>query len=551
MNRAENVGIMFPEILVPDVKTNLKKWAVIACDQFTSNVEYWTKTEKIVGGAPSTLHIIVPEAFIKSDDLDERISHAKSTMAAYIEEGVLVRLPKGVILVERDTGYRTRVGLVLAVDLEKYDSDGSKNPLIRATEQTVPERIPVRLRLREGAVLECPHTILLMDDLKNTVIGPVYEARKNFARVYDTPLMQEGGNLRGWFIDDEEVLDGIVAALEKLKSKSKSGMIFAVGDGNHSISCAKAVWEKTKEGLTPEQIETHPLRYALVEIVNLYDNGISMEPIHRVLFGVEPPVALRILVSILNEMGAEARMMYTRGTRMLPKEGQQVLFFESKMSKGRIEISKPPHKLLAVTLSHAFDRLMKELPRAEMDYIHGEEEFHALTNGHSTLGFLMEPIAKEDLFGLVSEYGVLPKKSFSIGMPEEKRYYYECRLLVEAKAQDEDDGQKESAQPDDEEPVSREPEKDEPRGGGPERDEAAENDSGDNEDIGEYAKTAEPDGGGYIDVAEPDAEEDYINAAESPAEEPEDEDSGARGKGKKEKRRFGLFGRKRDWHESL
>lgn len=435
MDRSENVGIIFPEILIPEEKTNLKKWAVVACDQFTSNQDYWTKVGRIVGGVPSTLHIIVPEVYLKTGDMEERISHAKETMTSYIEDGILVRLPKGVILVERETGYRTRVGLILAVDLEKYDPDGSKKPLIRATEETVSDRVPIRVKLREGAVLECPHTMVLIDDLKNSVIGPVYEARKNYPMVYDTPLMQDGGNLKGWFIDDEEVMDGIVDSLENLKAKSKGGMLFAVGDGNHSLACAKAVWEKQKEKLTEEQRENSPLRYAMVEVVNLYDNGISMEPIHRVLFNVEPSNALRVFVSILNEMGAEARIMYTRGSRMVPREGTQTIFFESKMSKGRIEITKPLHGLLSITLNKAIDRMLKELPKAEIDYIHGEEEFHTLTNEHATLGFLMEPIAKDDLFDLVTKYGVLPKKSFSLGMPEEKRYYYECRLLVEAKAQ--------------------------------------------------------------------------------------------------------------------
>jgi uncharacterized protein (DUF1015 family) len=532
MERSENVGIIFPEILIPEAKTNLKKWAVVACDQFTTNQDYWIKTGRVVGGAPSTLHIIVPELYIKSDDLEDRIAHAKDTMASYIEDGVLVRLPKGVILVERETKYRTRVGIVLGIDLERYDPDSTKKPLIRATEQTVAERVPVRVKLREGAVLECPHTMVLIDDVKNSVIGPVYEERKNYAKVYDTPLMQDGGNLRGWFIDDEEVLDRIVASLEKLKTKTKGGMLFAVGDGNHSLACAKAVWEKHKEDMTKEQRETSPLRYALVELVNLYDNGISMEPIHRVLFNVEPSGALRILVSILNEMGAEARMMYTRGAKAAPKDGTQTIFFESKMSKGRIEIAKPQHGLLGISLTLALDKLLKELPKAEIDYVHDEEEFHDLTNEHATLGFLMEPIEKDGLFNLITEYGVLPRKSFSLGMPEEKRYYCECRLLVEAKSQqsaeDEARGQQaetlEQEPPKEEEPVQKQ----------------------------EESLPAQP------EENLPEEPEQFQQSEEREntlPEEDEDEDftpgKGNRGKDRPKKQKRGLFGRKSDRHESL
>ncbi len=449
MDKSQQVGVIFPEILIPEAKINLKKWAVIACDQFTSNEDYWIKTSRTVGGAPSTLHIIMPEALLRAGDLDERIEHAKATMGNYIEDAVLVRLPKGAILVERETQYGTRVGLMLAVDLEQYDVDPKSKPLIRATEQTVAERVPPRMRLRQGAILECPHVMLLIDDVKNSVIGPAYDYRKNAVQVYGTQLMNDGGSVTGWFIDDEDVLGKVVSALQKLKTKAKDGMLFAVGDGNHSLASAKAVWENEKENLSEEEFETSPLRYALVELVNLYDNGLKMLPIHRMLFNVEPSTALRTLITILNGMGCEARMMYTKGTRTPVKPGFQVIYFESKMSKGRIEIAKPQHDLIGVTLTLALDKLLDEMPKGEIDYIHGDEEFHELAKEHACLGFLMEPMAKEELFESVIEYGVLPRKSFSLGRPEEKRYYLECRLLVEAKTTQEQEGpaQEEQEQP--------------------------------------------------------------------------------------------------------
>ena len=443
----EQVGILFPEILIPDKKINKQKWPVIACDQFTSNEDYWIKTSKTVGGAPSTLHVIVPEAHLSDGDVEERIRHAKQTMSEFIEDGVLVRLPQGVMLVERETPFGTRIGLMLAVDLEQYDIDYRKKPLIRATEQTVAERLPIRMKLREGAVFECPHVMLLIDDPKDTVIGPIYDAKEQLPKMYDTPLMMGGGHLKGWFVEDEGMLNGVVDGLKQLKRSARDGMLFAVGDGNHSLASAKGVWEQRKAELSEEEMQDDPLRYALVEVVNLYDHGITMHPIHRVLFNVDVPVALNTLVSILNKQGQEASMIYTRGTRVQQKEGVQIIRFESKMSKGHIEVKKPKHELMTQTLTLALDALLKQLPRARVDYIHGDEEFHSLVKGHSCLGFQMEPIRKEELFDAVVTYGVLPKKAFSMGVAEEKRYYYECRLLVNASEEEEAAPEPEASEP--------------------------------------------------------------------------------------------------------
>ena len=452
MDKTEKVGIIFPEILIPEDKINKNKWAVIACDQYTSNKEYWMKTAKNVGGSPSTLHIIVPEAFLDEDDIEERISHAKETMGSYIEDGVLVRLPKGIVLVERETPFGTRVGVVLAIDLERYDSDYKTKPLVRSTEQTVSERIPPRIKIREGALIESPHIMLMLNDPNDSVLAPVYQARGNHTKIYDTPLMQDGGHMKGWFIDDQAVLDGMVDALDKLRHQQKEGMLFAVGDGNHSLACAKAVWDKQKEEMSDEQRAKSPLRYALVEVVNLFDNGISIHPIHRVLFNVDVPSALRMLVSILNNMGIDARMMYTRGSKVFAKQEMQTIFFESKMSNGRIEIAKPKHDLLTVTLTEALDQLLKEMPKAKIDYIHGDDELHELSKGHGCLGIITQPLAKEEIFESVIAYGVLPKKAFSIGHAPEKRYYYECRLLtMEEKKQNEDTADAASAQTPDQE----------------------------------------------------------------------------------------------------
>jgi len=457
------VGIRFPEMLMPDEKYR-KKWAVIACDQFTSNPDYWAKAARIVGGAPSALHIILPEAYLKEADVEDRIAFAKQTMERYIGDGVLVKLPAGAIVVERETPFGTRIGLMVAVDLEQYDLDPDAKPLIRATEQTVPDRIPPRMRMREGAMIECPHIMLLIDDPRDTVLAPVYQARGNCAVVYDSDLMQDGGHIRGWFVDDPMLLDGIVSALAALKAKARDGMLFAVGDGNHSLASAKAVWEEAKQRLSGEELEESPLRYALCEVVNLYDHGISIHPIHRMLFNVEPSAALRELVSILNALGADARMMYTRGARSIAREGMQIIQFESKMAKGRIEICHPVDELVSMMLTAALDRLVEKLPRAELDYIHGDDEFHELAKEHANLGFWMEPMLKEQLFSSVIEYGVLPRKAFSLGLAVEKRYYYECRLLVNLKAAAEPEAQPDAPPAAQEVPAQPEAAVDEVRG---------------------------------------------------------------------------------------
>ncbi len=439
MDKLQEAGICFPQILIPEKKVNKHKWAVIACDQFTSNEDFWLRTQKIVGGAPSALHIIVPEAFIGMQDVPDRIAHAKQIMRNYIDDGVLVCLPEGLILVERETPSGTRIGIVLAIDLEQYDMDPSKYPLIRATEETVSERIPIRVALRQDAVIECPHAMLLINDPDDTVLGPVYNSKESLAKIYSAELMQGGGRIEGWFVEDNNMLEGIADALIKLKRKAKDNMLFAVGDGNHSLVSAKQIWDNHKINMDELQRAQSPLRYALVEIVNMYDPGINVYPIHRMLFNVDVPGALRSLVSILNKTGQQAHMMYTRGTKGYAKPGTQLINFVSKMSKGYIEVEKPQHELVSKTLTDALDILCEEMPRAKVDYIHDDEEFHSLAKEHAALGFSLDPIGKEDLFDMVIKYGVLPKKTFSLGSALEKRYYLECRLLVEAESAEDDE----------------------------------------------------------------------------------------------------------------
>ncbi|MEI6101887.1 MAG: DUF1015 domain-containing protein, partial [Eubacteriales bacterium] len=306
----QNVGVGIPEILLPSLNINMKKWSVIACDQFTSQPEYWQQVEKIVGNAPSILHMILPEVYLNYEGLTDNINNINLVMHDYIEKGILEQLPRGIMLIERIFGNRVRKGLIMMVDLECYDYVAQNKPLIRATEKTLLERIPPRVTIRQEAPLETSHVMALMDDPRDSVIGPVYKLKDELEKLYDFDLMQGGGKIRGYFIENEELLDGVLHALSKLPTRD--GMRFCIGDGNHSLAAAKTVWDLAKENMSEEEQQDHPLRYAMCEFVNIQDDGIEFMPIQRVLFKVSPIAALEFIVDRLNKRGAKAKLMFGR-----------------------------------------------------------------------------------------------------------------------------------------------------------------------------------------------------------------------------------------------
>ena len=429
MTIEQKLGIKVPEVLLPDNKVNMRKWAVVACDQYTSDPEYWREVSRIVGSAPSVLHMILPEAYLDADDKDDRISHAKTVMKQYIEDEVLVQLPRGIVLVERQTSAGKRKGLILSVDLEAYDFKPKNKSLIRATENTVIERIPPRMDLRRGAVLESSHIVILMNDEEDSVIGPVYRKKESLYSLYKFDLMQSGGQVSGWFIDNEAEINEILESMLNLKKKDK--MLFAVGDGNHSLATAKAIWDEAKESLTEEEMENHPLRYALVELVNLYDSGVKFEPIHRVLFNIEPSRLIVDLMGILNSKGYNTKVIYSR-MKGISTDKMQIINFVTKESTGRIEILNPKFESEIETLQDILDDYMAVNDKVKIDYIHGEEAFESLAKQYECMGFIMPTLDKEKLFDQVEKNGLLPQKSFSLGDANEKRFYVECRLIVSA-----------------------------------------------------------------------------------------------------------------------
>lgn len=428
--RSKNaLGIIVPEILIPDEQVNMRKWSVVACDQFTGDARYWSEVERAVGSAPSTLHIMLPEIYLDASDVSERIARTKRVMREYLEDGVLNLLPAGFILVERYIGKVPRKGLMVAIDLEEYDYQAANKPLIRATEETLLERIPPRVDIRRGADLETPHTLLLMEDPENTVIEPLSRRKDRFPKLYDFELMQGGGRVAGYFVDDRAAIEGVLQAVSQLPTWD--GMRFCIGDGNHSLATAKTVWEQAREHMTPAERAQSPLRYALVELINLYDPALTLKPIHRVLRGVNPSQCAQYIADQLGRQGKDARLVFSRRKATLQAGGNvATVFFSSKDSSGRIEIHGATHPLVVGEVQPIIERYVLENANSRLEYVHGDEALEEAAADYDTLALRMTAMPKEALFDTVIRCGVLPKKSFSLGEANEKRYYLECRLLT-------------------------------------------------------------------------------------------------------------------------
>jgi len=423
-------GLKYPEILIPDASLDLAKWSVIACDQFTSEPEYWNGVAKQVGDAPSTLHCILPECFLGAADLEKRIENIHDRMRTYLEAGLLRETPPGVVLVERKTSFgRTRRGMIAALDLECYDFRKGSRSLIRPTEGTIVERLPPRIRVRKNASVEFPHIIILIDDPGMTVIEPLFDKAVSRPPLYESDLAGDGGSIRGWFLPVEEIGTGIERSLTALADRrsfserygTEDVLLFAVGDGNHSLATAKSVWDELKRSLDAAERDTHPARWALVEIENLYDPGIVFEPIHRALFG---------LSFADYRAAAEKRGGITFRDTDAGDGGSRshVVPVLHEGNTAYMDIRDP-----APLAAEAVERLLSDIigsrPEARIDYIHGKEALESLSAGEKILGFELRPLDKGSLFPTVIRSGVLPKKAFSIGEAAEKRYYLEGRRI--------------------------------------------------------------------------------------------------------------------------
>ena len=474
-------------ILLPNDGIDMEKWSVIACDQFTSQADYWDAVEKYVADAPSTLNVVFPEIYLgtienQENDCnssgagvnndketgrktkyasmtdDERIKYINTTMDTYLTDGTLKQaVADGYVLVERTTESGVRLGIVGLIDLEDYDFDPKNKTLIRATEGTVISRIPPRVKIREHAAIELPHVMLLVDDpvdgqngelcrnesqenavniaaIKHGIIEYVYAIRDTLRKLYDTELMQGGGHIRGYAIEGEAAkqLTEAFAA----KQNSCGGFLFAVGDGNHSLATAKTCWENIKKSgkFTEEQLKTHPARYALVEICNLHSEALEFKPIHRLLTNVDVKDMLSFFEAEITKQGLESA------------DGDEIVFEyvesgnddSAKQANGNeavsennygINITNRGDRLPVEILQGILDKYLETHDNVSIDYIHGDEALHRLVQEIKGCGIFLQSIDKSTLFPAINAGGVLPRKTFSIGEANEKRYYMECHKI--------------------------------------------------------------------------------------------------------------------------
>lgn len=395
----ERFGLKPAQLLLPTV--DLPRWSVIACDQYTSEPAYWRQAEALVGDAPSTLRITLPEIYL-NDRPEERIAAINATMTRYLNEGVFRSCPDSMMYIERETSAGVRRGLLGVIDLEEYDYRPGSHTLIRATEQTVVERIPPRVAIRRDAPLELPHVLLLTDDPGLTVIEPLAAQKARFAQAYDFDLMLGGGHIAGWQVD-AAAMEQVDAALRALVEGQNDPLLFAVGDGNHSLATAKECY----------RLSGNPLaRYALVEIVNIHDPSIQFEPIYRVLFGADAADVTAALCGALDGDAADGQTV-----TVVSAAGEKTLSL------------RPTAKLPVGTLQAFLDDYLAAHPGVRIDYIHGADTLRALARQEGAVGFLFEGMGKSDLFPAIRADGSLPRKTFSMGHAADKRYYLEARAI--------------------------------------------------------------------------------------------------------------------------
>ena len=404
------------DILLPK-SADMQRWAVIACDQFTSDAAYWQRVRQVAGEEASTIHLILPEADLGSVDEAAAIAKINATMDQYLANDVFTVYPDSYIYVERTLlNGSVRPGLVGAVDLEAYDYHPGSVSAIRATEKTVLERIPPRQRVRKDAGIEFPHVLMLCDDDRRQLLEPISEQKDSLQRIYDFDLMEGGGHITGWLVDGDAAaafdvrlqayIDSVPAKYADLDG---APVVLAVGDGNHSLATAKSCYEALKQANPGVDLSSHPARFALVELENIHDDSQVFEPIHRILFYVDGKKLLQDLQAICAEDGYAVE--YVMGSQ-----------------RGVLHLDKKKGELAVAVLQEFLDEWMVD-NSCEIDYIHGDDEVAQLAQQENAVGFLLPSMEKHQLFRGVISGGVLPRKTFSMGHAREKRYYLEGRKI--------------------------------------------------------------------------------------------------------------------------
>jgi len=398
--------IAVPNILLPSEQIDLTKWAVVACDQFTSQPQYWGNLKSQIDGHPSTLNMILPEVYLEKMK-NETIDTINRHMDNYLAQSILKPIGPSFILVERKTDEnQVRLGLIMNIDLECYDYTPGSKPLIRTTEKTILSRIPPRMMIRKHAPLEFSHVMLLVDDPKKQIIESLYEKRSTYKEVYNFELNMMGGHIKGYQIIETEP---IIQSFYQLIKDDEDPILFIAGDGNHSLATAKAHWEALKVNLSENQKVSHPARYTMVEVVNIYDEGLHFEGIHRVLFNASPDFLTGLFYHVDKEVETWA---YQNETDRIP-------FFI------------PQSTALAYEQIQTYiDDYLVHHPEVSIDFIHGDDELIEVCKNHlNSVGIRMPALERSDLFPFIKMGKILPRKSFSMGCATAKRYYLESQMI--------------------------------------------------------------------------------------------------------------------------
>lgn len=437
--RLEKIGIQIPRILMPGKNTDMQKWAVVACDQYTSELDYWEDAGKFIGQSPSTLNLVYPECYLEESNPEERIKRINLNMSEYLKKDILIENEPAFFLVKRSTGTDlSRYGLMVALDLEAYDYSRDSTSLIRATEGTIVERIPPRKKIRINAPLELPHILVLIDDPEKQVIEPLVGIIDKLELIYNFDLMKESGHISGYKISDPSLVEGIISALENLADKEsfkkrysrEDVLLYAMGDGNHSLATAKATWEEIKSNYSGTDMMKHPARWALVELENIYDKGITFEPIHRVLFNMNKDRFFSEIEKnssfIIEKYDSVDKIM--ADIKRQSGNEQKIGYCDSEIM-GVITIKFPTATIPAGTIQKIIDSYLQNDDEAYVDYIHGEDVTENLGTQKNNFGIFLPAVDKNDFFRTVVMDSAFPRKTFSMGEAHEKRFYVESRRI--------------------------------------------------------------------------------------------------------------------------
>jgi len=442
----EKIGLSVPKILLPKKGADMEKWAVIACDQYLTDRGYWKKVESFVGNEPSTLNMIFAEAFLGSKDIGAESEKINSTMREYADSGIFAEF-EGFVLVDRTTSAgKSRKGLVVALDLEQYDYNEGSQKLIRTTEGTFLDKVEPRVKIRENALLEVPHILVLIDDPGRTVIEPLFE--KGFEKIYDFGLMLGGGHVKGYKVSDKKTIEETAASLARLADtiefnkkyglQNQKPFLYAMGDGNHSFATAKQVWENLKKNAEDkEAIMRHPARFGLVELVNIHDEGLEVEPIHRSISDADMGDFFKSMAEFFSADGSTVSLGDYSGVGEVFEElkkprqaGVHAIPFVKEGKFGLLEIQRPKRGIEMESMDAFLDDYIEKNPRAKLSFLHGEKVVTELGSKPGTTGFYLRGWRKSEIFKKVLSSGIFPRKTFSLGHADDKRFYIESRKIV-------------------------------------------------------------------------------------------------------------------------